>query len=244
MKTLRFLLPLTLFALIIASCGKEDLTVDNGIDVDQLFTQYDKDRNLKLNGDEIDALLIADYGYVETDYEKKSEQLFAAVNKRINISDLAKGRETGRTLASCTFQETFLSLTSNGLTTGGTICEEDLLLNSLVFGVFDNGAQVLAVDGEVFDLGQEIIATAFVERFGPDGATLLFGAVNGSISTLNSLGNVGTTVIGKQFNRNNLFCDPDDFGDGLRLQSRTRITNTSVPNQMNYTISLSILCKD
>lgn len=243
MKTLKFFAPFLVVVLLMVSCGKEEAVVNPSMSTEDIFSKVNDLNEFQLEKVEIDQVLMNEYGYIETDHEKRAAQLFDVVTKQLQSNNVAVNNENAGTRNECLLSELPDIISVNGGTFRGTVCEEDLLLNALVYGVFSNGGEVLAVDGEVFNVGEETVADAFVKKFGPDGATLLFGATRGTISTLE--GSFGDVVIGKQFNRNNLFCNPDDFGDGLRLQARSLIINSPAGNgSMDYSISLSIICKD
>jgi hypothetical protein len=236
----------TLFSLALClamftSCEKELVTVSP---INNQLDDLAPGTEIRLDKPQIDALLMAEYGRVAVDAEEKFTQLSELMASKLGLNVKPSG--TDKSLTGCLL----ITSESNGETRRlieGKVCDDnDLLLTTFqfyrfldmeTFEVGEDGDQ----DGEVFIVTVDNSGAA--TTFETTREFLLFSGLTGIISETD--GTNGDGIITRQFSRSNVFCDPDDFGDGLWLSTKVGLRDRNLTDGLiDFEIDLRVRCKD
>lgn len=257
MSKLRFivLVCVALFtAFSFTACEKENVQDDQVSEV-QVPDRFLPGEQYKFNKAQIDAMITEEFGFVESDYALKYQQVNTVVMKKLgisNIEEMTKGYDEAKdpTCGNITFDNPFNTGTAIGRETRGSITCDDTDLNTTVFMFYIlETFSDFEGDTEVLEVNVEVRARASV--FEGTRETLFFLGATGLVSKQAAGGGSATGIVTRQIaidetNGAPLSCDPDDFGDGLELEAISELRDFTLNDGEidRFRIQLRARCKD
>lgn len=227
--------------LILPSCEQEAIIP---VSDHTSSNQFEPGTNIRLNKTQMDALLIAEFGYVESDAERKFEQLIELVNIKLGLSGKEQNFDQ-KVNHPCLLNLRNDIPSSSGQFTRGTLCADtDLILTNFIFfrTTMGEGAEA---DTDIFMVAFENTEISLAGTTFTDGRTVLFAGLSANISKpITPDGLNAEVIIGRSVARTNISCST---GEDLRIRSQTQATNRGSAfdeEEVSFTINLDISCRD